>query len=53
MAKLSRLDRFLPKREISLFARIFGSADQTGIGALVTDRLAPLNKRDPHRRAQL
>lgn len=53
LAKLSRMDRFLPEREVSLFARIFGSADLTGIDALVTDRLAPLDKRDPHRRAQL
>ena len=53
MAKLSRMDRFLPEREVSLFARIFGSADLTGIGAFVNDRLAPLNKRDPHRRAQI
>ena len=53
MAKLSRMDRFLPEREVSLFARIFGSADLMGIGAFVTDRLMPLDKRDPHRRAQI
>lgn len=53
MAKLTRLDRFLPESEVSPFARIFGSADLTGIGAFVTDCLAPLDKRDPHRRARL
>ena len=47
MAKLTRLDRFLPESEVSPFARIFGSADLTGIGAFVTDRLMPLDKRSP------
>nr|WP_042249513.1 hypothetical protein [Paracoccus sp. PAMC 22219] len=53
MAKLYRLNRFLPEREVSLLARTFGSADLTGIGAFVTDRLVPLNKRSPSPRSAL
>ncbi|MFN3524508.1 MAG: helix-turn-helix domain-containing protein [Paracoccus sp. (in: a-proteobacteria)] len=53
MLRLSRLDRFLPEREVSLFARLFETADLTRIGEFVADRLAPIERRDPQQRARL
>lgn len=53
MSRLSQLTRFLPEREVSLFARIFETADLSGIGKFVADRLTPIEDRDPRQRAQL
>ncbi|MBZ4691007.1 MAG: hypothetical protein JG765_2258 [Cereibacter sp.] len=53
MLRLSQLNRFLPEREVSLFARVFETADLTRIGEFVADRLSPIERRDPRQRAGL
>lgn len=53
MLRLSPLERFLPEREVSLFARLFETADLRGIGEFIADRLAPIDQRDPRQRAHL
>lgn len=53
MQRLGRLTRLLPEHEVSLFARLFETADRSHVDAFVSDRLAAIEQRDPHNRAQL
>lgn len=53
MSRLAALERFLPEREVNLFARIFETADPARIAEFVASRLAPIEGRDPQGRARL
>ena len=53
MLRLSPLDRFLPERDVSLFAQLFETADLSRIGEFIAGRLAPIEQRDPRQRADL
>lgn len=53
MLRLSPLNRFLPEREVSLFARLFETADLSRIEEFIANRLAQIEQRDPRQRAHL
>lgn len=53
MQRLGRLTRILREDEVSLFARLFETAERSHVDAFVSDRLRPIEQRDPAGRAQL
>ena len=53
MQRLGRLTRILHEDEVSLFARLFETAKRSHVDAFVSDRLRPIEQRDPAGRAQL
>ena len=53
MQRLGRLTRILREDEVSLFARLFETAERSHVDAFVCDRLRPIEQRDPAGRAQL
>lgn len=53
MLRLSPLNRFLPEKEVSLFARLFETADLSRIEEFIAKRLASIEQRDPRQRAHL
>ncbi|MDF3608342.1 helix-turn-helix domain-containing protein [Paracoccus sp. DMF-8] len=53
MQRLGRLTRLLQAQEVSLFAQLFETAQPEQVDAFVQARVAAIDHRDPHQRAQL
>lgn len=51
--RLGRMTRVLREDEVSLFARLFETADRSHIDTFVQSRLDAIEQRDPNNRAQL